>query len=85
MSGVSIPASIFIFGASITGIAFAVYLWIWVSKISVAGGSSDGGARDYLLEENRGDDEVRYPPLPPRLEFVDCCGFVEAPAAAGQP
>lgn len=47
-------------GSAVIGIIFAVFLWHRVSKIAVAGGQPvrTGGNRDYLLEENRGDDEV---------------------------
>ena len=65
-----IGAHVLIPGAALVGIAFAIWLWIRVSKISVANNASDEN-REYLLEEQRGDAEVRAaslsaPPLLPR-------------------
>ena len=48
-------------GAAIIGIIFAVSLWLKVSKVTVAGNSGDDN-REYLLEEQRGDQEVRFLP-----------------------
>lgn len=45
-------------GAAIIGIAFAVFLWMKVAKISVADNASDDTRNEYLLEEQRGDAEV---------------------------
>lgn len=45
-------------GAAIVGIIFAVFLWMKVSKISVAENANDDSRNEYLLEEQRGDAEV---------------------------
>lgn len=60
-------------GASLIGILFAVIMWRKVAQIQVAGGQAvRGGGREYLLEEQRGDEEVRpgqhaHPYCPPPL------------------
>jgi hypothetical protein len=52
-----LAAHILIPGSAVVGIIFAIFLWIRVSKISVANNASDEN-REYLLEEQRGDAEV---------------------------
>jgi hypothetical protein len=54
-----IGADIFIPGACLVGIAFAVFLWLRVSKISVGKNESDG-SREALMEEQHGDAEVLF-------------------------
>ena len=63
-------------GASIVGIIFAIMLWLKVSKISVAGNTGDDN-REYLLEEQRGDAEVRNLTLSSRLVALMKCVKLE--------
>jgi len=53
-----VTSHVLIPGACLLGIVFAVVLWQRVSKIQVAGGQVLRD-REYLLEEQRGDEEVR--------------------------
>jgi len=61
----SVLTHVFITGAAILGIVFAIWMWTRVSSVTVAPvAPTSDSARDALLEENRGDEAVRPVDLP---------------------
>lgn len=59
-AAMELEAHVFIPGAALLGIVFAIWMWTRVSAVTVAPvAPTSDSARDALLEENRGDEAVR--------------------------
>jgi hypothetical protein len=59
MAASDIGAHIFIPLCAVVGIMFAIFMWIRVSRITVAPTASDDSARAALMEGGAGEEAVR--------------------------
>lgn len=59
MADMEIGSHVFIPGCALIGIAFAIWMWTRVARVTVAPAASDDTARAALMEGSPGEEAVR--------------------------